>query len=487
MKTRDAIVAPPRGSIGQAKAFARSGGAHRIEECMRYLETVWSLCTQPGMPDPSEVVGQSLQETSDPGPWQSYWWTERLNPAGLGITGDPQQNAASPTFRTGEEAARAQVSHLLLYATGTIDRGGLTPADDPRYDAYVDAYGNRAVATTIAGLAGTWATDPNYAVAICRRGNDCFAGLPNQEETGVAYETDIPGMPGGPLVTSYPILIDLIPAGHTYQRPGDKAGLPRRGVQHGTGNPSNDDAAAEARYFVNGAEGRQASIHYCTDDTKAVVVVPVDEVTWQAADGSGPGNLRGLSCEMMEASAIWGNAERRDKLIALTADLMGRSAARLDIAQPEQHWTFNYANPPGQRHNCPEKLRTTRIGTELAWDVYAALWWAARKDEVARMAGGTDTARPPLPSPWPRKRIKAPDLISAQHYPLALNAPTRFVCVHGTTLRTGPSRDAPAATKTPAQKGRTYTFGYRTTVEEEVWLVSAAGSWALAKAFEPED
>lgn len=490
MKVADKLVAPSRGDAETAIAFAREDGAARLADCEEFVRTVYALCDAEGMIDAAITIGQSLQETTDLGrPWNSHWWRQNLNPGGLGITGDPAENAMSPVFETGEEAARAMVAHELLYATGAVNRGGLTPQDDPRYRAYVSAYGNRAVATTIAGLSGTWAVDQQYAIGICQRGNACYPGLPDQEKTTVAHETTIPGLPGGPLVTTYPIRLNLIPAGNTYQRPGTKAGKPRRSVQHGTGNPSNASAWAEAQYFVNGAGGGQASVHWCTDDTEAVLVVPVDEVTWQAADGSGPGNLNGLSCEMMEATAIWSNPERRDKLIALTADLMGRCAARLDIAVPEQHFDFNYANPPNQRHNCPEMLRTRWIGETRAWDAYGALWAAARKDEADRMAGETGT-RPPVPEKWPRSRVKAPDVITSQHYPLTFTAVTRFRCTHGTTVRTGPSREAPAGTKTPCKQGRTYTFDFTATVENEkgvaeVWLVSKAGSWCLAHAFEP--
>lgn len=202
------------------------------------------------------------------------------------------------------------------------------------------------------------------------------------------FSTTIPGLPGGALETTYPVRFNLIPAGHTRQRPGIAAKTPRRSVQHGTGNDSNDDAMAEAQYFVNGAEGRQASVHYCTDDRQAVVVVPLNEVTWQAADGAGPGNMNGFSCEMMEATEIWTNPARRDRLIAITADLMGRTAARLGATVPEQHWTFNAGS--ADRHDCPNKLRHTTINGRAAWDVYAQQWQAARVDELKRMEGIVD-------------------------------------------------------------------------------------------------
>jgi hypothetical protein len=198
------------------------------------------------------------------------------------------------------------------------------------------------------------------------------------------YTTEIPGLPGGPLVTTYPIHIKLIPTWRTHNRPGIKARMPRRSVQHGNGNP-NSSAAGEATYLFNGAEGRQASYHSAADDKEVWVMVPADEVTWQAADSAGPGNMNGYSCEMVEDSALWANPARRDRCIAITADFMGRVAARLGIAKPEQHWDFNYMLPAPQRHDCPNKLRHTTINGRLAWDIYVQQWQAAKADELKRM------------------------------------------------------------------------------------------------------
>jgi hypothetical protein len=217
----------------------------------------------------------------------------------------------------------------------------------------------------------------------------------------MAFTTEIPGLPGGPLKTTYPIRINLI-AVDGYQRPGTKARLPRRSVQHGTGNASNASAWAEAQYFVNGAEGRQASVHACADDTEVVICVPLDEVTWQAADGGGPGNMNGLSCEMMEADVIWSDPARRNKLIAITADFMGRCAARFNIADPEQHWTFNAGSR--DRHDCPNKLRYLTIDGRPAWDIYAQQWRAARAREQnggEEQTGGDETTPIEVPLETP--------------------------------------------------------------------------------------
>jgi hypothetical protein len=143
---------------------------------------------------PFEIaVAQSIVETAF---YTSAWWWGRGNPAGLGITGDPAQDAASPLFMVGSLAARAQIAHLLLYATGRIDRGGLSPVDDPRFAAYRDAHGARAIAPTLAGLAGRWAADPTYSDQIAARAADLIA-------------TPIPG--GPPVPDALTMTRDLIP------------------------------------------------------------------------------------------------------------------------------------------------------------------------------------------------------------------------------------------------------------------------------------
>lgn len=194
MKTSDAIISAPRGSVSGAKHRARF--AKRNADTMRYIDYLWQYAIAAGV-DPAIVFAQWDLETNT---GQSYWWEARLNPAGIGITGDPNQNAASAYF-TPEKAARAQVAHLVLYATGTINRGGLSPADDPRYEAYRAAYGTKARATTIDGLTNTWAIDSGYATKLVSRGNAIWPNLepynpptpdPEPEPDPVPDPNDVP-------------------------------------------------------------------------------------------------------------------------------------------------------------------------------------------------------------------------------------------------------------------------------------------------------
>ena len=65
-----------------------------MDEVERYIREVYRLGPQIGF-DPAILVAQSALETNY---WRDDWWALRLNPAGLGITGDPAQESASPTF-----------------------------------------------------------------------------------------------------------------------------------------------------------------------------------------------------------------------------------------------------------------------------------------------------------------------------------------------------------------------------------------------------
>lgn len=386
-------------------------------EVRGYLNELYRLAPLVGL-NADILAAQAVHETDA---FRSFWWRDRLNPAGIGITGDPTENKASGTWTAGRFAAQAHIAHMSAYVLGGLTAGSIPEAQqainfDPRYKAVFEAGLSKSVAA-IGDLGnGKWATDPEYSSAIVERANQIFGGT----QTVTKFTTTVPGLPGGPLETTYPVALKIIPVG--LQRPGAPAHMPRRSVQHGNGNP-NAMAAADAQWLANGApndQGKptQTSWHAIGDDTQVIVQVPLNEVTWHAADGSGPGNMNGLSCEMSEHSAIWSDQGRALRCIANCADFMGRCAARFNIAKPEQHWDFNWVeccNAPcdvqcGNRHNCPDKLRHSTIAGRPAWDIYVGDWNAAKTDELARMHGTTPTPVQPSPIWWtegevgPKKR-----------------------------------------------------------------------------------
>jgi len=168
----DPIIGPSRGSaqgwIDWVEAHRKD--VKRPDDVIAYIKAVYELCAPDDMPDAFIVIADAFHET---GNFTNRWWNERLNAGSLGVTGDPTQNEASPTFKNVAQAARAHVAHLLLYATGQINRGGLKPADDPRYSAYRDAYGETSY-PTLQGLTGRYAADPFYAAKIAQRQQEIY-------------------------------------------------------------------------------------------------------------------------------------------------------------------------------------------------------------------------------------------------------------------------------------------------------------------------
>jgi N-acetylmuramoyl-L-alanine amidase len=170
MTAQDPLLAAPRGSAVRALASALRAGARRPEDLRTYLMEVYRLAPLVGI-DPAIVVAQSAHET---GWWQSPAWTDHLNPAGIGITGS---DVASPSWESGEAAARAHLVHFFLYAAGSIPPGHpLEPYIplDPRYDAALVA-GRAKSVVSLADLTGLWATDPDYGGRVARVGTRLFA------------------------------------------------------------------------------------------------------------------------------------------------------------------------------------------------------------------------------------------------------------------------------------------------------------------------
>src|SRR5690606_10402263 len=137
MQLRDdsKIMRSPSTRVEDALAFFEGMETVRPEEVRSYVSYAYKYAIEAGV-DPTVVVSHAANETDF---FRSNWWRDRLNPAGMGITGWWKDDAASPTFDTGEQAARAHVAHMMLYATGTIT-SPLSSSDDPRYFAYIEKY-----------------------------------------------------------------------------------------------------------------------------------------------------------------------------------------------------------------------------------------------------------------------------------------------------------------------------------------------------------
>lgn len=158
--TATTILGPSRGSpaawlqLLDRRLDTFDSVQERPEEIRRYLEEVYRLAPKAGI-RAELAITQAIHET---GWFSSFWWRERLNPAGLGITGDPAQDAESRVFPSGTSAARAHLVHLALYAIGTELPAALKPyqSEDPRWAA---ARGHAGKRTTIQDFEGSWAMD----------------------------------------------------------------------------------------------------------------------------------------------------------------------------------------------------------------------------------------------------------------------------------------------------------------------------------------
>jgi hypothetical protein len=115
------------------------------------------------------------------------------------------------------------------------------------------------------------------------------------------------------------------------------------------------DAAMHNRYLHNGAEGRQASWHFTVDDHSIYQHIPITEVTWQAADGAGPGNMSGISAEHC-VNLDGDESKTRHHGEALFGGIM--RALNMDVAtRLKRHWDFNEGTI--DRHHCPDHMMNT--------------------------------------------------------------------------------------------------------------------------------
>ncbi len=164
-------------------AYVNRLGAYRSLETREYIEAVTSGALRMGI-DPVVVLSQWWLET-DAG--RSQWWNRTLNPAGIGITGDPKQNAASQTWPNGTQAAYGHLAHLGAYLWGDdlINHWPMSwpdPSDvDKRLAAPIRA---GYEASTLADLNGTWAVDPQnaYDTKLANRANAIVRDFAKEQE-----------------------------------------------------------------------------------------------------------------------------------------------------------------------------------------------------------------------------------------------------------------------------------------------------------------
>lgn len=205
MKLTDKLKAPSRSSVDAVYAWAASHGAKRLPDLREYLEGLWDYSEETGY-DFSILAAQSAHETVN---WTSAAWVNKLNPAGLAITGveGGPANDLSSNLKNGTNAARAQLVHMTGYVDGRIDASHPLyqyRSLDPHYDA-IFTTGDEVTGAPLAksvktlgdfNVEGRWAITgekPYYGSRILNKANEIFPNLPAQGDVST------PSTPEGPV------------------------------------------------------------------------------------------------------------------------------------------------------------------------------------------------------------------------------------------------------------------------------------------------
>jgi len=162
------LLAQPRGGVGQVTTYllARPHGAYSDAEVKAIADDYFAVAGPVGL-DPLIAASQMIEETAH----LSSFWSQppRHNMAGIGVTGEP---GAGVSFPTAQGGVRAHIGRLLAYAlkAGTETPGQLSLIQEALQFRPLPS-DRRGVAPTLAGLAGRWAADPQYADKIARIAN----------------------------------------------------------------------------------------------------------------------------------------------------------------------------------------------------------------------------------------------------------------------------------------------------------------------------
>lgn len=202
---------------------------------------------------------------------------------------------------------------------------------------------------------------------------------------GLATKIDLP----------VPLIINLLPTWQTNQRPGIPLAQPPFWIQHETGNTKPGAGALMHRTYLfqgapdNNGNPQVLSYHFTVDDHVIYQLLPVDEVSWQAADGAGPGNMQSISCELC-VNVDGNKALSRRNAEALCGGVM--KALKRPPSAITRHWDRNWGeccNRPcdvqcGNRHHCPDQMMS-----EGYWPTFVT-------NSAKIIVGGT-----PVPNPDP--------------------------------------------------------------------------------------
>jgi len=106
----DRWVGENRLTLPQALAFALRN-AQRVPDAQAFATEQCRICVAMGW-DFLIGFGQANEESAN---FTGTWWINRLNAVNIGVTGNPAEDAISPTYSSGMESAQAWAYHLALY------------------------------------------------------------------------------------------------------------------------------------------------------------------------------------------------------------------------------------------------------------------------------------------------------------------------------------------------------------------------------------
>jgi hypothetical protein len=166
------LIADPRATADRPKQYllTRAHGTYSAGDVETIVGHYYTTCAAVGL-DPLLMVAQMTEET---GHLTSFWSQRpRRNFAGIGVTGEKGVGLSFPGLKV---AVHAHVGRLLAYALkkGTGNQAQVQLIEEAL--AFRPLPDNRfGCAPTLAGLAGTYAADPDYAVKLAAVANDIRA------------------------------------------------------------------------------------------------------------------------------------------------------------------------------------------------------------------------------------------------------------------------------------------------------------------------
>lgn len=519
----DLLKGASRGSADAAIAFVKHvGGASDYADVIR---EVYRLAPEIGL-DAGIVVAQMVLETD----WfRSLFFVRDGNTGGLGIDGDNRGNHTdqSPFLRlSGKRAACVHLATLWIkihgpsvvlptaiaaaatYAPAWLARVRRMAGDGhwPGVRTIDDL--NTHFESTITGDAeATWAWDEQYQTKLVARATQLFPGAPDWKPfVAPSRPTSSPSQPkppasGGGSVTNTLIVFGRVPHPPFLDRPITKVNgvgmnlLGKRevwgivlhrmiGSLWGTNQFFNDPTVGALTDYGVGTTGTDGKA------SNGTIIRWNDPRGWQSGWASG------------RVVAPYGDGLRFVNQYAprYGLDAVNRFQASIEISG------LHYEDPVTE-----EALQAVAAliaywadQRKIRWsdfpigpEGYSFLRWhqeftigtgkvcpgAVVMEATDRIIAFAKEIMRRYQTAWPTKRIPVAGGM-ALGLKLSRTTKNQFKCVKGMWGRTGPSLTAPRSTTSMLARTRLYTFDYQVTVNGEQWLVTKAGTWAIAAHFQ---